>query len=247
MPELKPEFSRYDQASQPQAREKEAYVETVFDAVAPTYDLANHLMSFGLDILWRARLVRESGVAPGGKVLDVGCGTGALLMDFARRVPELGGQGLDFSAGMLDRARAKDRWNLGWTQGSALDLPFGAESFDAVVSAWVLRSITDPARFFMETARVAKPGAKVLVLELTRPRMAWQRLLYWPVLNLYVPLLGRLLSGHKDGYSYLRDTIKGFPPPERTLETMRAAGLSAVRALPLSLGAATLFIGEKAK
>jgi demethylmenaquinone methyltransferase/2-methoxy-6-polyprenyl-1,4-benzoquinol methylase len=246
MPDLKPEFSRYDQPLHPQAREKEAYVETLFDAVAPTYDLANHLMSFGLDLLWRRRAVRESGVGPGAQVLDVGCGTGDLIMDFARRLPGLKGEGLDFSAGMLARAKAKDRWNLHFTQGSALQLPYADHSFDAVVSAWVLRSITDPQRFFSEMARTAKPGAKVLVLELTRPQHAWQRLLYWPVLNLYVPALGRLLSGHNDGYRYLRDTIKAFPPPSQTLETMRAAGLSGVRAVPLTLGAATLFIGTKA-
>jgi len=245
MPELKPEYSRYDAPVLPQAREKEAYVETVFDAVAPTYDLANHLMSFGLDRGWRRRLLRESGVAPGAAVLDVGCGTGELLLDFARRDAALRGEGLDFSEGMLSRARLKDRWGQRWTRGSALQLPQADHSFDAVVSAWVLRSITDPRRFFAELARVARPGARVLVLELTRPPQAWQRALYWPVLNVYVPTLGRLLSGHQDGYRYLRDTIKGFLTPDQVLAIMAETGLSEVRAVPLTLGAATLFIGTK--
>ncbi|HTB23323.1 MAG TPA: ubiquinone/menaquinone biosynthesis methyltransferase [bacterium] len=245
MPDLKPEFSRYDSSIHPQAGEKEDYVEKLFDAVAPTYDLANRMMSFGLDKGWRRRLVRESGAAQGARVLDVGCGTGDLLMDFARRVTGLQGQGLDFSAGMLARAKAKDRWGLGWTEGSALSLPFDDSSFDAVASAWVLRSITDPGLFFREMQRVAKPGAKVLVLELTRPQKAWQRALYAPVLNIYVPVLGRLLSGHNDGYRYLSDTIKGFWPPEKVVELMGASGLVRARAVPLTLGAATLFIGEK--
>jgi demethylmenaquinone methyltransferase / 2-methoxy-6-polyprenyl-1,4-benzoquinol methylase len=245
MPDLKPEFSRYDSSVHPQAGEKEAYVETLFDAVAPTYDLANRLMSFGLDKGWRRRLVRESGVGAGAKVLDVGCGTGDLLMDFARRLGGVDGEGLDFSAGMLARARSKDRWGLRWTEGSALKLPYPDAAFDAVASAWVLRSITDPGLFFGEMARVARPGAKVLVLELTRPQRAWQRALYAPVLNLYVPVLGRLLSGHNDGYRYLSETIKGFWPPSKVLETMQGAGLVHTRAIPLTLGAATLFIGEK--
>jgi demethylmenaquinone methyltransferase / 2-methoxy-6-polyprenyl-1,4-benzoquinol methylase len=242
---LRPEFSRFEQATHPQAADKEAYVEGMFDAVAPSYDLANRLMSFGLDKGWRRRLVREAAVPAQGRVLDVGCGTGDLLMDFARAVPGLDGEGLDFSAGMLARARIKAP-ALRWVQGSALALPQPDGAYDAVASAWVLRSITDPAKFFAEMARVAKPGAKVLVLELTRPQAAWQRLLYWPVLNAYVPVMGTLLSGHNDGYKYLRDTIKGFYPNEAVLGFMQAAGLHDLRAVPLTLGAATLFIGTKA-
>src|SRR5665213_3762137 len=107
MPDLKPEYSQYDSPIHSQAGDKEAYVETMFDAVAPTYDLANRLMSFGLDKGWRRRLVRESGVVKGARVLDVGCGTGDLLIDFARRIESLDGEGLDFSAGMLAQARGK--------------------------------------------------------------------------------------------------------------------------------------------
>lgn len=244
MSELRPEFSQYDAPKHPQAADKEAYVEGMFDAVAPSYDLANRLMSFGLDKGWRRRLVSEAAVPAQGRVLDVGCGTGDLLMDFAKAVPGLDGEGLDFSAGMLARAKVKAP-ALRWVQGSALSLPQADNAYDAVASAWVLRSITDPQKFFSEMARVAKPGAKVLVLELTRPQAAWQRLLYWPVLNVYVPVMGTLLSGHNDGYKYLRDTIKGFYPNDTVLGFMSAAGLRDVQAVPLTLGAATLFMGTK--
>jgi demethylmenaquinone methyltransferase / 2-methoxy-6-polyprenyl-1,4-benzoquinol methylase len=175
----------------------------------------------------------------------VGCGTGDLLLDFAKRVPGLKGTGLDFSAGMLEQARKKDRHGLDWRQGSALELPFAENSFDAVSMAWVLRSITDPARCFSEMARVARPGAKVLCLELTRPTAPLSRLAYWPVLNVYVPVMGTLLSGHKDGYKYLRDSIKSFYQPGDVLDFMRQGGLKDVRAIPLTLGAATLFVGVK--
>jgi demethylmenaquinone methyltransferase/2-methoxy-6-polyprenyl-1,4-benzoquinol methylase len=245
MPDLKPEYTSYDGPKAPPPGDKEAYVEGVFDAVAPHYDLANHLLSFGLDVLWRRRLVRESGLGAGARVLDIGCGTGDLLLDFARRVPGIAGEGLDFSASMLARARAKDRFGLKWTRGSALELPYADASFDAAVSAWVLRSITDPDRFFSEAARTVRPGGKVLVLELTRPSSMAMRAAYAPVLDVYVPLVGRLLSGHPDGYRYLRDSIRNFPPPERTLERMGAAGLTRVRAHPLTFGTATLFVGEK--
>ena len=245
MAELKPEYSNYDAPVHPQAQDKEAYVEGMSDAVAPSYDLDNRLMSFGLDKGWRRRLVRESGAGSDSAVLDVGCGTGRLLMDFARGGRLGRGEGVDLSGGMLAVARRDDRWNLGWSQGSALQLPQADAQFDAVVSAWVLRSITDPGLFFREMARVAKPGGRVLVLELTRPRSAWLRAVYWPFLNLYVPVMGRLVSGHKDGYRYLRDTINGFYGPELVLDHMRKAGLTGARAVPLTLGVATLFIAEK--
>jgi len=244
MTDLKPEFSHYDAPVHPQAKEKEAYVEGMFNSVAPSYDLANRLMSFGLDKGWRKYLVKLSGVGSAAKVLDVGCGTGDLLMDFVSRVPQLDGEGLDFSAGMLEQAKRKAP-ALKWVQGSALALPQADNCYDAVASAWVLRSITDPQKYFSEMARVAKPGAKVLVLELTRPLSAWQRLLYWPVLTIYVPVMGTLLSGHSNGYKYLRDTIKGFYDNEAVLGFMRQAGLSDVRAEALTLGAATLYVGTK--
>lgn len=246
MSELKPDFTRYDSAVHPEAGAKEAYVAGMFDQVSSSYDLANRLMSFGLDKGWRRRLVSESGVGPGAAVLDVGCGTGDLLLDFAKRVPGLRGQGLDFSAGMLEQAKRKDSFGMAWAQGSALELPFAQDAYDTVCMAWVLRSITDPTRCFTEMARVAKPGAKVLCLELTRPTGVLQSALYWPVLNIYVPVLGTLLSGHKDGYQYLRDSIKSFYEPSAVLGFMSGAGLKNARALPLTLGAATLFVGEKA-
>jgi demethylmenaquinone methyltransferase/2-methoxy-6-polyprenyl-1,4-benzoquinol methylase len=243
--DLKPEFTDYKDAVHPEAQAKEAYVAGMFDQVSHSYDLANRLMSFGLDKGWRHRLVKEAGVPEGGVVLDVGCGTGDLLLDFARRISGLKGQGLDFSAGMLEQARKKDTYGLDWRQGSALEIPFGDGTYDAVSMAWVLRSITDPKRCFREMARVAKPGARVLCLELTRPTAPLPRLLYWPVLNIYVPVMGTLLSGHADGYKYLRDSIKSFYQPEAVLDFMRQGGLKNVRAVPLTLGAATLFVGEK--
>ncbi len=95
-------------------------------------------------------------------------------------------------------------------------------------------------------ARVARPGAKVLCLELTRPSgLVVERLIYWPLLNIYVPVVGTMLSGHKDGYKYLRDSIKSFYQPADVLGFMQKAGLREVRAIPLTLGVATLFVGEK--
>jgi demethylmenaquinone methyltransferase/2-methoxy-6-polyprenyl-1,4-benzoquinol methylase len=245
MPELKPEFTRFDAPRHPQAAEKEAYVERMFDEISPTYDLANRLMSFGVDRLWRRRLVREAAVPAGGSVLDLCCGTGDVLFEFGRRLPGVKGVGLDFSEQMLVRARAKDKAGFTWVRGSALELPFEPGGFDACSMAYGLRSITDPVRSFREMARVLKPGGRALCLELTRPRNALAKLCYWPVLNVYVPVLGGLLSGNKEGYRYLRDSIRQFYEPGTVLGFMRDAGLGDVRAIPLTLGSATLFVGLK--
>ncbi len=246
MSEYQTPFSKYEGDRHAQADAKEAYVREMFDAISPTYDFANKLMSFGLDKHWRRRLVREAALPQQGAVLDLCTGTGDILLEFKAARPDTQGTGLDFSEGMLAQARLKDiKQNLTWVAGSAIHLPFGAEAFDAVSMAYGLRSITDVPLCFREQARILKPGGRALCLELSRPQGLLQKAAYWPVLNIYLPLVGRLVSGHRDGYAYLRDTIKGFYKPGQVLEFMSQAGLKNVRALPLTLGAATLYVGEK--
>jgi demethylmenaquinone methyltransferase/2-methoxy-6-polyprenyl-1,4-benzoquinol methylase len=109
-----------------------------------------------------------------------------------------------------------------------------------------LRSITDVPLCFREQARVLKKGGRALCLELSRPRAWWARALYWPILNLYLPLIGRLISGHNSGYTYLRDTIKGFFSPEEITGFMQQAGLVNCRRVELMFGVATIYIGDKA-
>jgi len=246
MSEYQTPYAKYDGDRHAQAAEKEAYVREMFDAISPTYDLANKLMSFGLDKRWRRRLVREAALPQQGAILDLCTGTGDILLEFKSARPDSRGTGLDFSEGMLAQARLKDPGqSLAWVQGSAMQLPFGDSSFDAVSMAYGLRSITDVPLCFREQARVLKAGGRILCLELSRPQGLLQKAAYWPVLNLYLPLVGRMISGHRDGYAYLRDTIKGFYEPGQILGYMGQAGLKNARALPLTLGAATLYVGEK--
>ena len=228
------------------AGEKEAYVEQMFDQVSPTYDIVNRLMSGGLDILWRRRIIRESGLNAQGELLDLCTGTGDVLFEFGKRVPGCRGVGLDFSAGMLEIAAKKNTYpEFKFVRGSALELPFEAGRFDAVTMSYGLRSIVEVPRCFKEQARVLKSGGRALCLELSRPRAWWARAIYWPILNLYLPLVGRMVSGHNSGYRYLRDTIKGFYTPEEISAFMQQAGFVNCRRVELMFGIATLYIGDK--
>jgi demethylmenaquinone methyltransferase/2-methoxy-6-polyprenyl-1,4-benzoquinol methylase len=246
MTEFKSEFATYEGPRHDKAGEKEAYVEEMFDQVSPTYDVVNRLMSGGLDILWRRRIIAESGVKDAGEILDECSGTGDVLFEFGKRFPALRGVGYDFSAKMLEVAKAKNK-NPGFSfvKGSVLQLPFEDGRFDAVTMSYGLRSITDIPLCFQEQARVLKKGGRALCLELSRPKALLARAIYWPVLNLYLPLIGRLVSGHNSGYTYLSSTIKGFFPPEQITQFMQDAGLSNCRRVSLMFGVATIYIGDK--
>jgi demethylmenaquinone methyltransferase/2-methoxy-6-polyprenyl-1,4-benzoquinol methylase len=197
-----------------------------------------------MDVSWRRRLVRESAIRSGEKVLDVCTGTGDVLLEFARRVPGCGGTGLDFSEGMLRKARTKGlSGDFRFKQGDALKLPFKAGAFHSSCMAFGLRNVTDVVQSFREMKRVTRPGRRVLALELTRPQGLLLRALYFPYLKFYLPLMGRLISGNSEAYRYLRDTIQGFFTPRQVTGFMREAGLSDVAAIPLSGGIATLYVG----
>jgi demethylmenaquinone methyltransferase/2-methoxy-6-polyprenyl-1,4-benzoquinol methylase len=220
-------------------------VRDMFTRIAPGYDLLNRLLSLRIDTLWRARLAAESGLKPGGRVLDLCTGTGDVLLDLHRRIPGVTGVGLDFSAGMLALAGPKLKGlPFELVQGDALATPFKAGSFDACSMAFGLRNLVDVPKGLAEMRRVLKPGGRVLVLELTRPRHPLMKLAYWPYLHLWLPLMGRLLSPDGAAYRYLRDTIELFYGPDQVLAMMAEAGLAKPRALPLMGGLATLFIGD---
>jgi len=220
-------------------------VRDMFTRIAPGYDLLNRLLSLRIDTLWRARLAAESGLKPGGRVLDLCTGTGDVLLDLHRRIPGVTGVGLDFSAGMLALAGPKLKGlPFELVQGDALATKLRPASFDACSMAFGLRNLVDVPRGIAEMRRVLKPGGRMLVLELTRPRSLPVKLLYWPYLHLWLPLVGRMISPDGSAYRYLRDTIEVFYEPAQIVEMMARAGFANAHALPLFGGLATLFIGD---
>ncbi len=233
--------------------ERSQYVQRMFDSISKTYDLLNTLTSLNIDEIWRRKLVKLAEVPPGGKVLDLCTGTGRVVFDFAKFSLAQEITGLDFSSQMLGIARqelAKIQKQLGskkinFILGDVTQMPFEDNSFDVVSSAFGLRNVVSPEKYFIEKYRVTKPGGKSLTLELTRPTNILVRGLYYPYLHFYLPLLGRMLSGDPDAYSYLAKTISEFFTPDEVLGFMRSAGWKNVKAVPMTAEITTIFYGIK--
>ncbi|HXF98967.1 MAG TPA: class I SAM-dependent methyltransferase [Gaiellaceae bacterium] len=198
-------------------------VRRMFDRIAPVYDAMNRLMTAGLDRRWRRLAAREA-VWPGDRVLDACCGTGDLALEAERR----GGRvvGLDLSQRMLERAKRKSG-TIEWVQGDVLALPFADASFDAVTVGFGVRNLADLDAGLRELRRVLRPGGRLAVLEITRPRG-----LLRPFFRLWfdalVPLAGRLLPGG-EAYAYLPASVRRFPGPDDLSRLLERAGLRDVR------------------
>jgi demethylmenaquinone methyltransferase / 2-methoxy-6-polyprenyl-1,4-benzoquinol methylase len=214
-------------------------VRGMFDRIAPVYDAMNRVMTAGLDRRWRRLAVREV-VWPGDRVLDACCGTGDLAVEAERR----GGRvvGLDFSPRMLERAREKSG-AIEWVQGDALALPFADGQFDAATVGFGVRNLSDLEGGLRELARVLRPGGKVAVLEITRPR-GLLRPFFRLWFDVLVPLAGRVLPGGK-AYTYLPASVRRFPRPEDLSTLFESAGFVDVRFRLLGGGIVALHVGVK--
>ena len=216
-----------------------AEVRTMFDRIAPVYDVMNRAMTVGLDRRWR-RLAAQAVVRSGDRVLDACCGTG----DLALAGRDAGGRvvGVDFSEAMLKRARAKAP-ELEWVQADATSLPFEDARFDAVTVGFGIRNLADLEAGLRELARVTKPGGRVACLEITRPRGVLR-----PFFRLWfdglVPLAGKVLPGGA-AYSYLPASVRRFPGPEDLAAVFSSAGWADVEWRLLGGGIVALHVARK--
>lgn len=241
----------------PAGKAKEKFVRRLFGAIAPTYDLMNVVMSGGCIYLWHRAFRRQSGLRPGGSALDVCTGTGELAMLLARQAGPQGHViGLDLTPEMLELAREKaarrklDK-RITLVEGNALALSYADDSFDTVSMGFALRNVSDISGAIREMARVARPGGRVLNLELSKPRPAAIRVPYFFYFYRVVPVLGRLID-RKTGqvgpirpYTYLPASLVKFPDQEAIAGYFRDAGLVNVRYYGLTGGIVTLHVGEK--
>jgi demethylmenaquinone methyltransferase/2-methoxy-6-polyprenyl-1,4-benzoquinol methylase len=213
-------------------------VRSMFDRIAPVYDVMNRAMTVGLDQRWR-RLAARTVVRPGDEVLDACCGTG----DLAIAARAAGGEvtGLDFSEPMLERARRKEP-AIRWVRGDLLELPFRAAAFDAATVGFGVRNVADLERALHELRRVLRPGGRVAILEITRPRGPLQ-LFYRLWFDLLIPLAGRLLPGGR-AYTYLPASVRRFPGPEALSALLEANGFGGVAFRRLGGGIVALHTGS---
>ena len=214
-------------------------VRGMFDAIAPRYDALNHVLSGGLDLLWRRRMVTEMSLPAGATLLDVCAGTGDLSLAFGKKGARP--VACDFSAPMLARARAKGVART--ALGDALALPFPNASFDASVSAFGFRNTSDWTQAARELARVVRPGGSVGVLDFGMPGGLFGAL-YRPYLRHVLPRLAGLLS-RRGAYEYLGASVDHFGREADVGELLRQAGCVEARHIPLTGGVAVLWIGRR--
>jgi len=222
-------------------------VREMFADIAPTYDLVNSVLSFGVHHRWRKRAVRDSGAAPGQSVLDCATGTGDLALTFKRAVGDTGHVlGTDFCAEMIVPAPAKAEKRglaVDFEVADAMDLPYADDRFDIASISFGIRNVDDPVVALREMARVVKPGGRVVVLEFGQPRG-----LFGAAFRFYsdsvMPFVGGLISGNRAAYKYLPETSAAFPAGDAFVALMDDADAFESRtATPLTFGVTWLYIG----
>lgn len=220
-------------------------VNSMFARIARRYDIANHLLSLGVDYRWRRNLVRAVRAAGPEAVLDLATGSGDVAFALADGLPPSTRiTGMDFCQPMLDQAVAKrsasPRWaKVDYRQGDGLALPLPDASFDAVTVAFGLRNMADRHRALTEMRRVLRPGGRLFVLEFSQPAI-WFRPFYYAYLKWLLPVVAGLVTGDRGAYEYLGGSIEEFPARPALSEEIRRAGFSEVRATPLTFGVVAL-------
>jgi demethylmenaquinone methyltransferase / 2-methoxy-6-polyprenyl-1,4-benzoquinol methylase len=231
---------------------REVRIRSMFGAIAPTYDLLNHLLSLNIDRYWRWRTTRLVPPAADGPILDLCTGTGDLALAYDRaargQVPIVGA---DFCPEMLCRAQTKTEnrkaaERIRYVEADAQCLPFPDGTFQIACVAFGLRNVTDTDRGIAEMARVTRPGGRVAILEFSQPRHWLFGRLYRFYFSHILPWVGQALSRSKDNaYRYLPASVMEFPDGAALAERLRGHGLTEVRWYPFTFGIATLYVGSK--
>lgn len=223
--------------------ERAQAVSALFAQIAERYDTMNWLMTAGQDAYWRAEVIRRARLVPGGSLLDLGAGTGDLAGEALRHDPTHRAVAADFTLNML--RVGKSRLDLYWCNADALNLPFPEQAFDAVVSGFLMRNVTDLQQALSEQWRVLKPGGRIVILETTPPRRDFFWPFIWVYLHAWIPLLGWLVTGNMEAYAYLGRSTARFVRAEELAVRMAIAGFKKVGFRRRMFGAIAIHWGEK--
>lgn len=234
------------------ARPDRQTIRSLFNAIPARYDFLNSFFSLGLDEHWRRKLVssalkgkrwEEKG---GGRILDLGVGTGKSLAEFLKTGRFGFSVGCDFSENMLLKSKEKFGELTHLLACDFHDLPFQSDSFDLVTGSFILRSVQTMSVFLSEVKRVLRPNGLAIFLELTRPQNKWVwNLAYKPYLNFYIPAVGKLFSKHDHAYQFLSQSIQSFVQPADLKGDFESVGFSDVSYEGLSFGSATIIQGRQ--
>lgn len=218
-----------------------AYVHAAFSAIAERYVTANHILSLGTDIMWRARVVQMVAEWKPASLLDIATGTGDLALAIKRALPEIDVLGTDFCRPMLDVAVRRGLSRV--LEADAMNLPLDDASFEAATVAFGLRNMADYGKALREFRRVLKPGGHLLVLDFSMPENIFAAP-YRLYLHHVLPRIAGLVTGNSDAYAYLGDSIEAFPRGEAFRQLLLACGFKNPTSLPLCMGIASIYTAE---
>lgn len=230
--------------------DKGAFVREMFARIAPRYDVANRVLTAGMDERWRRRAIALLAAPHGGRVLDVCCGTGDVVFHLLRTDPTLDVVGVDFCVPMLERAIARSPHEVAgpppaFIEGDAMALPFDDNSFDGATMGFSLRNVVDIDAVLREVLRVLKPGARFVNLDVSKaPNRLWKR-----AFDVYfygiVPLVGGLVGGSRQAYTYLPNSLTHHPNARELRDRFARAGFAGASFVPLVGGAVAAHYGTK--
>jgi demethylmenaquinone methyltransferase / 2-methoxy-6-polyprenyl-1,4-benzoquinol methylase len=221
----------------------------MFDAIAPRYDFLNHVLSAGIDRRWRARAIGALQLTGSETLLDVCTGTADVALE-GRRRGAARVVGIDFANAMLSLGSKKIRAageaaRIALVRGDAMRLPVTDAAADAATVAFGIRNVERPEVACAEMARALRRGGRLAILEFGVPRIPGVSTLYLWYFKHLLPLVGRVISGHRAAYSYLPASVGTFPPPSEFMKILRQAGFDDVRAVPLTFGIVYLYTARK--
>jgi demethylmenaquinone methyltransferase / 2-methoxy-6-polyprenyl-1,4-benzoquinol methylase len=231
-------------------KERSEYVQDMFGRIAERYNLLNRVMTFGQDMRWRRFVVQQAQFPRNGSLLDLATGTGDIAFEAKEKHPDANVVGADFALPMMyvgqDLPRGK---TISWSAADALNLPFPDNTFDAVVSGYLVRNVIDIPRTLAEQMRVLKPGGRIVILDTSPPPNNILKPFILIHLNYIIPVLGRLIGGEAavDAYKYLPQSTQAFKSAEELVALMQQAGYVNVAFKKFMLGTMAVHWGEKPK
>ena len=234
-----------------QSKSKKEQVANMFNTISPQYDFLNHLLSGGIDIIWRKKaikLLQNKGIKT---MLDIATGTGDFAIEALKINPEKI-VGVDISEGMLSFGQEKiKKMGLEKTiqlqKGDSEKLPFSDNSFDAVIVSFGVRNFENLQKGLTDMFRVTKPGGYCLILEFSNPRKFPMKQLYTFYSKYCLPFLGKMISKDPSAYTYLPESVKAFPDGPEFIQIFKSVGYSETNWIPMTAGICSIYIGQKQK
>jgi len=232
-----------------QTRKQESW--KIFDEIAKTYDLLNRILSMGIDVYWRYKLLKHLPKRKNMIALDLATGTGDVPLVLVK-APEINQIiGMDLSKGMVKIGQEKIKKRgldhiVDLRIGDGTDISLPDESVDMVTISFGIRNFSDPKKSLKEIKRVLRPGGRLMIMEFSIPSSWFFRKIYFFYFRNLLPFVGNIISGHKDAYTYLNHTVEDFAYGEEFEGWMKEAGFISTKFIPLTFGISTLYIGDKA-